>query len=231
MVTPDSTRLQPLMDALGAALQTAASANPAEAETLLAFANDLEALPQGLPFNPRPSSPVRGLRFLAEAAHLAQRAFPGPLTHGAREAAGWARWTEFYREDPWSAPFLDRFAMGEIVGPTGSWLCNDVIVGLFVFGPELDYPPHAHPAEEIYIPLNGAPQFQVGVDASHRARLPGEVILHRPDVSHAIRTHAEPVFGLWAWRGAIAEPSWYRTSMGDDAASKRYPPLCKPPTP
>ena len=48
------------------------------------------------------------------------------------------------------------------IGPDGRLWHDEVILGLFVLGPHTVYPPHAHPAEEFYVVLSGAPEWQVG---------------------------------------------------------------------
>lgn len=141
----------------------------------------------------------------------------------ARAAIGWAGWSEFYAEDDWSRSFIDGFANGDLIGPTAPWRSDRLILGLFVYGPEMDYPPHAHPALEVYCLLTGEAEFQIGAEAPYERYRPGELIFHDVDVSHAIRTFERPVFGLYAWRGSISAPSWYREPMGDAGATKRYP--------
>lgn len=56
---------------------------------------------------------VRGLRYLPEALALTDEAGACDVSRAAKSAIGYVNWTEFYAEDLWSQPFLDRFANSE----------------------------------------------------------------------------------------------------------------------
>lgn len=203
-------------------------ATAAETALARAFADDLGAHAS----NSRPTSRsgaepiVPALRFAPQLLAENHEAL-ADLLAAARAAFGLVRWTPFYGEDAWSAPFLRHFACGEGIGPDGRLVNDKVMLGLFVLGPETFYPPHAHPAEEFYLVLTGNPAFQVGADTPFVPRAPGEVILHASEVSHAIRTGAQPTFAVYGWRGDLTAPSWYRDDMSDAQAPKRYPPIAK----
>jgi hypothetical protein len=70
-----------------------------------------------------------------------------------------------------------------------------------MLGPFTHYPRHRHDAEEIYLPLSGAAEWQQG-DAVWRERLPGTLIRHAGGEPHAMRTGAGPLLALYLWRGA-----------------------------
>jgi len=212
-----------LCEALARTLYRTLSKNPEHGETLGAFCRELACLPTYLPYQPAQSPRVRALADSAAAASQADDGDDGVLAAAARSAFGWATWTEYYAEDGWSRPFLHLFANGDIVGPEATWRHDSLIVGLFLFGPNLHYPAHAHAADEIYMPLSGAPRFAVGLDAPFIHKTPGDVIVHPGQTPHAICTGAQPAFGVYAWRGAIAEPAWNRAPMGDAGAPKHFP--------
>ena len=122
------------------------------------------------------------------------KSVPGELVElydAARSAFGHVRWTEFYEEDSWSKSFLPSFANGEGIGPDGRLRHDEVILGLFLLGPDITYPEHAHPAEEFYIVLTGNPEFKIG-DNNFELQEAGAVVLHHSNISHAIRTSTEP---------------------------------------
>lgn len=204
-------------------LRTAAKLQPNDADEFLIFADLAESVgSSSLEFSIIETRDTRGLRYLAQGLAQAQIQLSRPIVEAARTASGWAAWSEFYEQDSWSAPFIERFANGDIIGPSGTWYSDKLILGLFIFGPNIFYPSHAHPAIEIYYVLSGSPQFQVGADQPFIYKPPGSIILHRSDVSHAIRTGLLPVFGVYAWRGELSAPSWYRNNMVDEGEPKKY---------
>ncbi len=148
------------------------------------------------------------------------------LYNAARNAFGQVRWTEFYEADSWSKSFLPSFANGEGIGPDGRLQHDEIILGLFLLGPNTVYPEHAHPAEEFYLVLTGNPEFNVGGKGFefHEA---GSVVLHHSNVSHAIRTSDEPFYAIYGWRGEIGARSWYRDNMAEISESKKYPTIKK----
>ena len=69
-----------------------------------------------------------------------------------------------------------------------------------MLGPEVTYPPHAHEAAEVYLPLSGVAWWQKG-EAEFAPVPAGQPIYHAPWVPHAMRTGAEPLLALYLWRG------------------------------
>ncbi len=197
------------------------------------FVSDLTSVLDG-PWCVRsvPGREVRALRhaprvFTALESSRVAEAVDGSLLSAAVDAFTAVHWTEFYGLDEWSAGFLDRFANGEGVGPDGPAWNDTVIVGLYLFGPRLHYPRHAHPAEEFYIPLVGDATFEVGLDQPAAERSPGDVVIHPANVSHSIRTGRLPSFGIYGWRGDIGAPSWWRRDMADPDEPVRHPTIDK----
>lgn len=136
------------------------------------------------------------------------------LAEALAPLVGAAYWTRFYAEDDWTRPFLNEFANGEIVGPHGPVYSDRVILGAFVLGPNTLYPPHAHPAVEIYLPLAGYAEFAAG-GTGFRAVPPGTYSLHPSNAVHAIRTGNRALLALFAWRGDMTAPSWYLDAHGE----------------
>lgn len=187
-------------------------------------ADDLtDASTASLPRQRRPGGPVRALQY-------APMVFTQPPSNGIADLHAVAvrcfaqvHWTEFYGEDDWSRPFLSLFSCAEGIGPEGRLAHDSLIVGLYLYGPCMRYPAHAHPADEVYVVLAGRQAFQVGADASFVAHDPGAVVVLPSDTSHAIRTEGGPVFGVFVRRGDIGGHSWYRKDMTDPASPKRFP--------
>jgi mannose-6-phosphate isomerase-like protein (cupin superfamily) len=191
------------------------------------FSNDLDSVLDRL--LPEQVSDERQVRALNYAPIVLGKNVPSKLTelyNAARSAFGQVRWTEFYEEDSWSKSFLPLFANGEGIGPDGRLKHNEVILGLFLLGPNVTYPEHAHPAEEFYIVLTGNPEFKVGSN-NFKLQEAGAVVLHHNNVSHAIRTSSEPFFAIFGWRGEIGAKSWYRNNMTEESEPKKYPTIKK----
>ncbi len=200
----------------------------ADSKLARAFADDLDsALQNELPEQTFEKRSVKGLKHAPEVlgARVASDLFE--LHLAARNAFDYVRWTEFYKEDSWSKPFLNELANGEGIGPDGSLCHLSTILGLFILGPDTTYPAHAHPAEEFYIVLNGNPQFKVGVNSEFETKQPGEIVLHHSDISHSIRSSNTPFFAIFGWRGEIDARSWYRNDMSDPKEPKRHPTIRK----
>ncbi len=189
-----------------------------------------------LPFRTLAVPPTRNLKNLSRALSRARRDLASwdnkavglRLLEAAASTAGWAAWTEFYQEDEWTRSFVHRFAGGTVVGPTAPWRIDHVIVDIFVYGPEIDYPAHAHPAEEVYLILGGDAYFRVGAAQEYRPLPPGAISHHRPDESHAIRVGPEPILGIVMYRGDLEGPLWYRRDMEDTGEAKKTPGVVRP---
>jgi hypothetical protein len=196
-------------------------------ELAQSFANDLDwALNVTLPEQILEGHPVRGLY---NAPLVLGKNVPDELTDlygAARNAFGQVRWTEFYEEDSWSKPFISSFACGEGIGPDGRLQQDEMILGLFLLGPDTFYPEHAHPAEEYYIALTGNPEFKVG-NNQFELQNDGAVILHHSNISHAIRSSKEPFYAIYGWRGEVEAKTWYRDNMNEETEFKKYPKINK----
>jgi len=205
-------------------LKTTDYTNVIDLELSKSFCDDLDSVLEHL-LPEQISSEERQVRALKYAPIVLGKSVPSKLTDlykAAKNAFGHVRWTEFYEEDSWSKAFLPLFANGEGIGPDGRLKHSDVILGLFLLGPNVTYPEHAHPAEEFYIVLTGEPEFKIG-NNSFEAQDAGAVVLHHTNISHAIRTASEPFFAIFGWRGEIAAKSWYRNNMTEESEQKKYP--------
>lgn len=207
-------------------LRQAARAQPAEAAELAAFADLLS----GRPAAPsrrraRAALTVPGLRHLPRALAALDAAPPSSLGEAATAALGHAAWSSYYARSDWSAAFVDELAVGALVGPGAPRPAEALALGLFVQGPHTVYPPHAHPAEEVYAVLTGEPAFQSGAGAPFTPRPAGSIVRHPGDVAHAIETGESPLLAVYAWRGDITGPPWYRQDMADDGQPRFHPPV------
>ena len=101
--------------------------------------------------------------------------------------------------------FLERYGYCELVG-AGPWSSSAVRVGVLLLAAQTQYPAHAHPAEEIYLVLQGSARWSVA-GAAAREVGPGAVVHHPAHAAHAMRALAAPLLALYCWRGAIASPA------------------------
>jgi mannose-6-phosphate isomerase-like protein (cupin superfamily) len=123
-----------------------------------------------------------------------------PLVDGLVAAAGDLAWGQTYSAADLGAGFLDRYGWSELVGLRGPIASDRIACGVLLLGPEIEYPPHSHAAEEIYLPLSGTALWLRG-EEGWRQRRPGELIHHPSGIPHGMRTGAEPLLALYLWRG------------------------------
>jgi hypothetical protein len=186
------------MDAVGLAMGLRAAFAAAGAAEALdgwpALRVTREVVPAGLP--------VCGV--LAAAAAPARFA---PLVAGLRDGAAGLRWGQTYGAGDFGAAFLQGYGWTELIGLRGPIASEVVAVGFLLLGPGIDYPPHAHAAAEVYLPLSGMAAWQRG-NAPYAPVPPGVAIRHPSWMPHAMRTGAEPLVAAYVWRGGdLAEKS------------------------
>jgi hypothetical protein len=109
-------------------------------------------------------------------------------------------WRQTYSADDFGAAFLDGYGWTELVGLRGPIPSERIACGFLLLGPGIDYPAHAHEAQELYLPLAGTALWQRGRDA-FAPRAPGTPILHRPWEAHATSTRNDPLLALYVWTG------------------------------
>lgn len=112
-------------------------------------------------------------------------------------------WRQTYGTAEVGEEFLANYAFSELLGPRGpraGRAAPGIACGLLLLGAHTLYPPHHHTAQEIYIPLAGAADWRRSAGPWTR-RCPGEVIHHRSEEPHAMRTQADPLLALYLWYG------------------------------
>ena len=110
------------------------------------------------------------------------------------------RWGQTYTTADFSQHFVDNYGWTELMGTRGHFVSDRIAAGFLILGPGIVYPDHHHVAEELYVPLTGGTEWRRG-DGGFVVRAAGEIIHHPSDVSHAMRTGAEPLVALYLWRG------------------------------
>lgn len=121
-------------------------------------------------------------------------------------SAPWTR-TAGYVADPPNSRFLDGYAHVTLAAaPDGA--PSGAALGLLLLGAGVDYPPHHHPADEVYLPLTPA-RWVHGLDEDHRPEPPGVPIHHRPWQPHGMGTDDRPLLAVYFWSGDVATPSQF----------------------
>jgi hypothetical protein len=115
------------------------------------------------------------------------------------EMAAELAWRRSYSPDLAGVDFYENYGWTEFAGLMGSVPSDRLACGVLLLGPHVDYPPHRHEAEEIYVPLAGTASWQQGV-GPWRDRPPGTVLHHARHEPHAMRTGREALLALYLWR-------------------------------
>jgi hypothetical protein len=123
------------------------------------------------------------------------------------------RWTQTasYVRDPPSAAFLDRYAHATLAGPpdgrpSSRDVAGQAAVGVVMLGPAVEYPPHRHPAEEIYLPL-GPAGWVHDHHRDYRTEPAGCLLHHTPWQAHGMLTGDQPLLALYVWTGDVTTAS------------------------
>lgn len=96
--------------------------------------------------------------------------------------------------------FMAGYGYVEFAGPKEALFhAPDIRVGLLLLGPNLHYPLHTHPAEEVYHPLT-AGLWRRG-EEDWRAVPAGHAIHHASMVPHETRSGDRTLLALYCWRG------------------------------
>lgn len=95
-----------------------------------------------------------------------------------------------------SASFADGHANAMIVGPGGLENRSDVWVGLSLLEPDVRYPDHTHPPEEIYLVLSDG-EFRQGENDWFTPGV-GGTFHNVPNIVHAMRSGpSAPLLAVW----------------------------------
>lgn len=97
--------------------------------------------------------------------------------------------------------FADSHANATIVGEGGLEARDDVRIGVSLMAPDVQYPDHRHPPEELYAVLSlgywrqeSKPWHEPGI---------GGVVYNQPNVIHAMRSTHRPLLAIWClWQNS-----------------------------
>ncbi|MAD41989.1 MAG: hypothetical protein CL623_06315 [Arcobacter sp.] len=104
--------------------------------------------------------------------------------------------------------FNKNFGFSELIGPNGLFYSEKISCGFVLMGKNLNYPKHLHPAVELYEVILGPLEWKIEKNKfiAHQ----GELIHHRKNESHAMKTNEIPFLGIYTWIGEIETPSSFR---------------------
>jgi len=199
---PGAAALHRLLAALHQRLTTAPTLDPAvrtEIQTVSALLDQLA----DEPLLPPPAPNDRG-DALRVALALVDRSAPA-VAAALRSIADGLPWRYSYAPRADAPGLAAAIGWAEIVGPLAPFRSDAVCLGLTLIAADSFYPPHRHPAVELYHVLTGHPEWTAGADM--RIRGPGAFILHQSETIHAMRTDQEPLLAIYTWTGDVVSPS------------------------
>lgn len=104
---------------------------------------------------------------------------------------------------------LKGYGFAELIGKLGPFLSTRVRAGIGVWGPGIQYPPHRHQPEEVYLVLGGSAEFHLDGHAPRRCRA-GDAVHVTPMLTHGFQTLSEPMAVFYIWRaGDLRETSQF----------------------
>ena len=96
--------------------------------------------------------------------------------------------------------FYNGHANAIIVGKAGLEVRQDVLIGVSLVAPEIQYPRHHHPPEELYLVL--APGKWMQDDKSLVLKQSGDLVHNPPNVWHSMQATTAPLLAIWClWVG------------------------------
>ncbi|MCP5083344.1 MAG: cupin domain-containing protein [Alphaproteobacteria bacterium] len=105
---------------------------------------------------------------------------------------------------------LAGYGFAEVIGKLGPFVSTKVRSGVGVFGRNINYPPHNHAAEEVYILLAGSAEFMLE-GGPYERRQAGDVVHVSPMRRHGFRTTEHPLAVFYIWQaGDLRQKSSFK---------------------
>jgi len=117
--------------------------------------------------------------------------------------------------------FEGGYSFSVIIGDSGLVPSTNIRMGLYLQNQNVDYPSHAHEAEEFYLILSGHGSWQIG--NSWYDAIPGSIFHHQPGESHRMITESQPLLGFWIWTCLIEGRYWFIGHEDIDCPSNLEP--------
>jgi quercetin dioxygenase-like cupin family protein len=198
----DAAALHRLLAALRQQLTTAPTEDRAVRAEIQAVSAWLDQV-SGEPVVPESAAHDRG-DALGVALDLADQSAPA-VAAALRPIGEVLPWRYSYAPRADAPGLASAIGWAEIVGPLAPFRSDAVCLGLTLIAAGSFYPPHRHPAVELYHVLAGHPEWTAGPHT--RIQAPGAFILHDSDMIHAMRADHEPLLAIYTWTGDVVSPS------------------------
>tara|TARA_B110000967_G_scaffold99307_1_gene101988 strand:+ start:2712 stop:3371 length:660 start_codon:yes stop_codon:yes gene_type:complete len=91
--------------------------------------------------------------------------------------------------------FMASHVNAQIIGPEGLEVRQDLIVGVTLMRPNIDYPDHHHEPEELYLVLSDG-RWRQGNGDWHTPGL-GSLVYNSSDLMHGMKSVNTPLFAIW----------------------------------
>ncbi len=101
----------------------------------------------------------------------------------------------YRREGEYSKRFVQGHANAFIIGKKGLYTLDDVIVGITLLVPRIQYPDHNHPPEEVYITLSDGSWRQKA--GEWRSPSIGGLVYNPKNITHSMCAKNEPLLAVW----------------------------------
>jgi hypothetical protein len=197
-LTPEEHLACTIFDAAAALVDTAEREVAVELRHLLAE----RVLPLPMPVTAHAAASVRH-----HMPGIVTSSWPAPLAAIAPALATcWDR-LDWHYHYPARPDLAENIGFAELIGPAAPLLSDKIRVGFTFMAPDIFYPPHGHPAVELYLVLSRHARWTRETVTTCQA--PGASILHASLEPHAMETTIEPLLALYLWTGEITSPARY----------------------
>ena len=113
-----------------------------------------------------------------------------PYTFNFHEIAHQLKWRPSPRTDP-NAEVKALSSLNQMLD------LGDLVAGLMFMSPNLIYPEHKHPPQEIYFILSGTALWLHGGNEDYQQQKPGDIIYNHPHDMHGMKTENEALLALY----------------------------------
>lgn len=195
--SPAAARIEHLITAVVAAWRAGATRGDEASHYLEAAASVVLDSPERCLSVPCDQPPCAHLDDLPKPSEVDPAAVTAALL-AARDTLAWgAAYPELAGDSRYDA-FRAAYAYTELVGPRGPVVTSRLSAFFTIQGPGVLYPPHAHPAPEVYWVVAGTARWRRGRE-DWVTRPPGSFIFHSSGQPHSTWTENEPLLALAFW--------------------------------
>ena len=164
------------------------------------FSSDIEPLLSGLRCENIETGVAanHGIPALDHLPFAIRNAQSGPseiraLANCLQEIAGELPW--YQRQEPALPDFMRGHANAFIIGPQGLEQRCDIAVGVSLLAPEIEYPDHNHPPEELYVVMSDG-DWRQNSNSWHTPGL-GSLVFNPANITHSMRSGPKPLLAIW----------------------------------